>query len=194
MSTSADASTGGRGIRLLETANGQISELIALLSAGGEAVLSHPVPGREKMGDGSLAACAMHTAERYQLIAEFLGAAGQMPASRAGRGRSRHRIPRFLLARGHGPGGHAEMRHEKGMHDGAYAAVDLDLDGLLERLSSARDAFGLLAELTDERLDTVPPAGTFRFCDGQRTLEQVLVSLLKHQGHQIDAIKAAVLA
>ena len=186
--SSADTSTSGRATQLLETATGQIAALIALLSAGGEAVLSLPIPGREKMGDGTLAACALHTAERYQLIAEFIGAAGQMPAPRGGR----HRIPRFLLARGHGPGGHAEMGHETGMHDGDTTAADVDVDGLLERLSAARDAFGLLAGFTDERLDVVPPAGAFRFCDGQRTLEQVVIGLLKHQGHQVDAMKAAV--
>lgn len=180
-----------RGILLAEAAEGQIADLIALLSAQGEAVLSLPVPGREKLGDGTVGACALHTAERYQLIAEFIGATGQMLAPRAGRGQSRHQIPRFLLARGHGRGSHDATRHGQGLHDGDYTAEDVDLDGLLERLSAARDAFGLLAELTDEHLDAVPPAGSFRFCDGERTLEQVVVGLLKHQGHQIEAMKAA---
>jgi hypothetical protein len=49
-----------------------------------------------------------------------------------------------------------------------------------------------MAELTDDQLDSVPPVGSFRFCDGQRTLEQVVASLLKHQGRQVDAMKAAV--
>jgi hypothetical protein len=74
------------------------------------------------------------------------------------------------------------------MHDSGYTADDVDLDGLLNRLAAARHAFGLLAELSDERLDTVPPAGSFRFCDGQRTLDQVVGGLLMHQSHQIDAI------
>jgi uncharacterized membrane protein YraQ (UPF0718 family) len=192
MPISADTSASGRGIRLRETANGQISELIALLSKGGEAILSLPVSGREKMGDGTIAACASHTASRYQLIAEFLQAAGKMPASRADKGQGRHRIPRFLLARGHGPASHAGAPHEQGMHGGESIAEDADLDGLLKRLSACRDAFGLMAELSGERLETVPPAGSFRFCDGQRTLEQVVAGLLKHQGHQVGAIRAAV--
>ena len=83
-------------------------------------------------------------------------------------------------------------RHEQGMHDGNDRAKVVDLDGLLERLSAARDAFGLVPELSDARLDTVPPAGSFRFCDGERTLQQVVAGLLKHQGHQVDAMKAAV--
>ncbi len=186
MPTSADTSTSGRGIQLLETVDRQISEVIGLLSAGGEAVLSLPVPGREKMGDGTLAACALHTAERYQLIAEFLQAAGQMHPSRAGRGQSRYRIPRFLPARGHGLAGHSGGDHDSGMHDGDYTAESADLDGLLERLSAARDALSVLAQLTDEQLDTVPPAGSFRFCDGQRRLEQVVTGLLKHQANQVE--------
>jgi hypothetical protein len=78
------------------------------------------------------------------------------------------------------------------MHDGDYAADNVDLHDLLDLLSAGRDALSLLADLADERLDTVPPTGSFRFCDGQRTLEQVVASLFNHQGHQIDAIKAAV--
>jgi hypothetical protein len=182
---------GERANQLHETADGQLIELIALLSARGEAVLSLPVPGREKLGDGTVGACALHTAERYQLIAEFLQDTAQMPAPRAAQGPSRHRIPRFLQARGHGPGSAAETRHE-GMHDGDYTAKDVALDALLERLSATRDAFGRLAELTDERLDAVPAAGSFRFCDGHRTLEQVVAGLLKHQGHQIDAMSTAL--
>jgi hypothetical protein len=78
------------------------------------------------------------------------------------------------------------------MHDDNDTAENVNLDGLLQRLSTARDAFGVLAELTDEQLDSAPPAGSFRFCDGHRTLEQVVAGLLKHQTHQIDAMKAAV--
>jgi hypothetical protein len=63
---------------------------------------------------------------------------------------------------------------------------------VLERLSAGRDALSPLADLTDEQLDTAPPTGIFRFCDGKRTLEQVVTSLLVHQGHQIDAMRAAV--
>ena|SRR5437660_9814393 len=61
-----------RGIRLLETADGQIRELIDLFSTSGDAVLSRPCPGREKLGDGTVAACALHTADSYGRIARFL--------------------------------------------------------------------------------------------------------------------------
>ena len=31
-----------------------------------------------------------------------------------------------------------------------------------------------------------------KFCDGQRTLEQIVTNLLNHQRHQLEALKAAV--
>jgi hypothetical protein len=154
--------------------------------------LSLPCPGREKLGDGTVAALALHTADSYLRIAGFLQATGQMAGANAGARQGRHRIPRLLLARGHAPRGHAESGHDEGTHDGDYTADNVDLHGLLERLSAGRDALSLLADLTDERLDTVPPTGSFRFCDGQRTLEQVVASLLNHQGHQVGALRAAV--
>jgi hypothetical protein len=42
------------------------------------------------------------------------------------------------------------------------------------------------------QLDTVPPASDMKFCDGQRTLEQVVTNLLNHQNHQLDALKTAI--
>jgi hypothetical protein len=48
-----------RGTQLLETANAQTDELIGLISTGGEAALRLPCPGREKLGDGTVAACAL---------------------------------------------------------------------------------------------------------------------------------------
>jgi len=176
-----------RAKKLYETADGQLVDLIGLLSGQGEDALSLPCPGREKMGDGTIAACALHTTNRYQMIAAFLQAAGRSAGAKKGR----HRIPRPLLARGHGPSAHAEADRDHGGHDGDYAAEAVDLDGLLERVSAARDALSVVGELTDAQLDAVPLADSFRFCDGQRTLEQVVAGLLKHQGHQVAAIRAA---
>jgi hypothetical protein len=180
-----------RGIQLLDTADGQISELIGLLSAQGEAALSLPCPGREKLGDGTVAALASHTAGNYLRIAGFLQATDQTPGAHAEARHGRQRIPRLLPARGHAPPGHAESGHNEGTPDVEYTAKHVDFHGLLERLSAGRDALRLLADLTDEQLDTVPPTRSFRFCDGQRSLEQVVASLLNHQGHQIDAMEAA---
>jgi hypothetical protein len=78
------------------------------------------------------------------------------------------------------------------MHSAPHGAEDVDRQDLLERLSAGRDAFNALAELTDGQLDTVPLASDMKFCDGQRTLEQIVTNLLNHQSHQLDAIKAAL--
>jgi hypothetical protein len=50
----------------------------------------------------------------------------------------------------------------------------------------------VLGELDDVALDAAPPAGDMRFADGERTLEQVVASILKHQRHQVDALAAAL--
>jgi hypothetical protein len=181
-----------RGLKLRETADEHISELIGLFSARGEVALSLPCPGREKLGDGTVGALALHTADSYLRIAGFLEATSRTPSAHGEASQGRHPIQRLLSARGDAPPGHSGNGHDEGTTDGDYAAETVDLDDLLDWLSAGRDALSLLAELTDERLDTVPPAGSFRFCDGQRTLEQVVASLLNHQRHQIDAIKAAL--
>jgi hypothetical protein len=178
-----------RSTQLFDTADWQISELISLFSERGEASLSLRCPGREKLGDGTVAALALHTADTYLRIAGFLQATSRMPAAQ----RRSHRISRLFRTRGHTPPRHVEGGHDAGTHDREYTAENLDIPGLLERLSAGRDALSLLTDLTDEQLDTIPPAGSFRFCNGQRTLEQVVASLLNHQGHQIDAMKAVVM-
>jgi hypothetical protein len=64
---------------------------------------------------------------------------------------------------------------------------------LVDRLATARARLRVLGELSDERLAAVPPATYMRFADGRRTLEQIVIGLLKHQRHQLDA-PAATLA
>jgi hypothetical protein len=145
-----------RGIHLMKVADGQISDLIALFSNTDAAVLHSPCPGREKLGDGTIAACALHTADSYLRIARFVRGEGQ---------------------EGHG---------------GGYRAQDIDLESLLTRLSGARSALEILADQTNEQLDAVPLSGEMKFCDGQRTLEQIIAKLLQHQGHNVDALKRAV--
>jgi hypothetical protein len=58
-----------RGMELLETADGQISELIDLLSARGAVALSLPCSGREKVGDSTVPALALHTVGKFLRIA-----------------------------------------------------------------------------------------------------------------------------
>jgi len=157
------SSTPARGAALLATATEQISELIGLLSTRGDPGLMLPCPGRGRRGDGTVGATAAHTAGNYD------------------------RIAAFLTATVDGHGGHAS-----GEHDREHRIENVELDDLLERLSAARDALALLAELRDEQLDLAPAASEMKFGDGRRTLEQILSSLLKHQRHQVDAVKAAV--
>ena len=53
----------GRAAQLFQAADEQISDLIAVLDAADEAALRAPCAGREKLGDGTVAAIAMHTAD-----------------------------------------------------------------------------------------------------------------------------------
>jgi hypothetical protein len=151
------------------TADRQISELTGLIATPGETALRLPCPVREKLGDGTVAACALHTAGNYHRIAGFLNDDGR-----------EHRIARFL----HG--------HDRREHQDNYSAENIDLQTLLVRLTTGRAALSALADLTDEDLDSVPPASDVKFCDGQRTLEQIVTNILKHQNHQLDAVNAAI--
>jgi hypothetical protein len=153
-----------RAEQLHGTADRQIADLIAVISTLDDAAGRLPCPGREKLGDGTVAACAQHTADNYERIAAFIQTSDRMS------------------------GAHQPPQH--GRHDDQHAADNVDLHALLEQLSVTRKALSRLAELTDSQLDAIPPAGGFRFCDGQRTLEKVLASLLKHQSHQVDTVNA----
>jgi hypothetical protein len=151
-----------RGSQLLRTADRQITDLTALLSTAHEATLRRPCPGREKLGDGTVAAIAQHTADTYLRIAEFL---------------SGHRE-------------HSPLRQAG--HENIHGAEHVNVCELIERLAAGRQALTPLADLTDAQLEAVPSAGQSRFCDGKRTTAEVLAAMLKHQSHQIDALKAAI--
>lgn len=73
-----------------------------------------------------------------------------------------------------------------------HEAQHVEATALLARLAAGRREFRALADLPDEQLDAVPPAGVARFCDGQRTTEEVLAAMLKHQAHQLAAVRATV--
>lgn len=160
-----------RAIQLQETANSQISELIGLIAARGDEALRLPCPGREKLGDGTVAACAMHTADNYHRIAEFV------QGQRAG---GHTRIAKFL------------HRHREDKHQDHYRSDNIELLALLDRLSAGRAALSVLADLTEAQLDTVPPASEMKFGDGRRTLQQTVNNLLNHQSHQLDALRTAL--
>jgi len=180
-----------RGKRLHAAVDGQIAELIGVMSTMDEAGLRLPCPGREKLGDGTVAASAQHTADNYQRIAAFVQTSERMTGAHLPAQSGGHRVPRFLRALGHRPADHAEHGPGGSQHGAHYTADNIDPGAVVEQLSASRDALGRIAELSNRQLDAIPPKDSFRFCDGQRTLEQVLASLLKHQSHQIDALKAA---
>ncbi len=154
-----------RADQLRGTAERQISELIDLVSGADEPTWQRPCPGREKLGDGTVGAIASHTAANYQRIAAFLAATESMSSG-----------PTATRAR----------------HDHASHADRAMPPAVLAQLAAAREAFGRLTELTDRQLDQIPPTDSFRFCDGERTLQQVLAALLKHQDHQIQALRTAL--
>jgi len=181
-----------RANQLHATADRQIGKLLDLIATLDEETSRRPCPGRDKLGDGTVAANAGHTADNYERIAAFLtssrhASGGHTPPDHGG-----HHIPRFVRSRGHGPADHVEHGAGASRHDGPYAADSTDLAAVARRLSTTRDAVRQIAELSDGQLDAIPPEGTFRFCDGRRTVEQVLASLLKHQGHQLGALNAAL--
>ena len=177
---------------LAATAQAQITELTDLLTTLDEAALNEPCSGREKLGDGTIGAALRHTADNYQRIAGFVDTSARMSASHQPAAAGGHHIPKFLRAFGHGPQEHAPPGHGAGQHDDGYTAENVDLGAVVEQLSTVRDQIRQIGELTDRQLDQVPPKDSFRFCDGQRTLEQVLTGLLKHQAHQLEALSSSV--
>ncbi|HEY3774184.1 MAG TPA: hypothetical protein VGL69_14385 [Solirubrobacteraceae bacterium] len=82
--------------------------------------------------------------------------------------------------------GEADSAGEGGHGHGGAAAFDGR--ALAPQLAEAQQELGAIGALSDRELDAVPPAESFRFCDGQRTLEQVLAALLQHQDHQLAAL------
>jgi hypothetical protein len=173
-----------RARQLHATADRQIAELLSLISALDEATLRLPCASREKLGDGTVAACARHTADNYQRIATFVQTSDRTAGGYEPSQHSSHRTPRPLRNLGHASADHAGP--------GQYTADNMDLSAVVKQLTASRNTLARVGALTDNQLDIIPPNGSFRLCDGRRTLEQVLASLLKHQGHQVDALKTAL--
>jgi len=76
----------------------------------------------------------------------------------------------------------------EGRHGHLAAAGGGEAEALRDGLAAARQNLGAIADLDDAHLDSIPPEGAFRFCDGNRSLEEVLTALLTHQSHQVDAV------
>jgi hypothetical protein len=180
---------GERAEQLHVAIEGQLVELTALLSTADDAVLHLPCGAREKLGDGTVAANAWHTADNYRRIADFINNSDQVAGSDKPAMRPAHRMPRLLRAIGHRAPSHGP---NAAGHDQRYSADDIDVPAVLEQLAATRGDLSRVGQLTDQQLDAIPPKGSFRFCDGQRSLEQVLASLVKHQAHQLDALTVAL--
>jgi hypothetical protein len=184
-----------RAASLSNIAERQMASLIDLLSAGDEAMLARPCAGRQKLGDGSVAACAAHFAGNYARVARFVLEESESPAAPAAPAARRRKATGRLLrvrrsfshVRRNGPG-------SRGRIPGCIPGWgELDRQSLIEELQDSRRQMLILARLSDDQLDAVPPASAaMRFCDGERTMDEILVSVLRHQGHQLDAIVAAV--
>ena len=177
-----------RTARLEQTLSDQLDELLAIVVTLDAEKVGRACTGREKLGDGTVGACAQHTADNYERIIGFMLASPDSRAAPEPSTRRPHRLSRWLPSRGHQRRDHARP----GSHDGgAYSAHAFDRDRTRAKLLALRDQLSA-GRVTDTQLDTIPPAGSFRFCDGTRTLEQVLLALLGHQRHQLDALAAAL--
>jgi hypothetical protein len=179
-----------RAQQLYETADRQIAGVIELVSNVDQSMMRRPCGGREKLGDGTVAASAQHTADNYQRIAAFIQTSDRMSATHSGTKPGGHSIPRFMRALGHRPPEHAD-HGPGGGHGEPYSADRVSQPELITQLGTTRASLRNIADLTDMQLDSIPPDGSFRFCDGKRSLHQVLEGLLKHQDHQISALRTA---
>jgi hypothetical protein len=84
------------------------------------------------------------------------------------------------------------QEHEPGLHGSRQGGEPVELSQLQQQLCAARTALEPLADLPDRELDAVPGNGSFRFCDGRRTLQQVIARVLAHQEHHVDALNGAL--
>jgi hypothetical protein len=173
-----------RAEKLHSKADAQIGRLIDLVSVMDDADLGRPCPGREKLGDGSVGTLIAHTGDNYLRITTFVAAGGDSAAPASPPYPGRH-LPRL----GHLLGGLRRHRPRDHGHGDLPAAGGADVVELRRRLATARTDLVRIAELDDGRLDSIPPEGAFRFCDGKRNLGEVLTALLAHQAHQVEALE-----
>ena len=133
--------------KLYATVDQQITELIDLIRTLDQPALRRPCAGREKLGDGTVAACAQHTAHNYQRIGTFIATADRTSAGHAVRQRG---APDSTIPPGAGPpGGGAQpaWRGQSPPHE-PYTAENTSPADLIEQLPPrARTSPG--CELTD---------------------------------------------
>ena len=163
-----------RGTRLMAKADRQLSEMIEFFGTLDEADLHKPCPdesAEDSAGD-TVGAVAAHMAQGYHFLGKFLQADGYVSGSPATGNRK---------GRGH--------RYRPG-HGRTFPPATLP--DVVDRLTGGKAPIDLLADLTDEQLDSVPPAGSSRFSDGSRTLEQVIDEVIAHQAAHLVTLRRAV--
>ena len=156
-----------RGTELMTNASCQLDEMAEFFGTLDEADLRKPCP--DEAGDGAgdtVGAAAAHMAEGYHLLGRFLQATGYVPGS---------------PVTGNSPG-----------HGRCHGHAPAALPDVLDWLISGKVPIGLLADLTDEQLDSVPPAPSSRFSDGRRSLERVIEAVIDHQAAHLATLKRAV--
>ncbi len=72
------------GVALSREGAAQIAELRGLLAGADEEALGRACVGREKLGDGTVTACAAHTIRNYGRVLELAGVSGA-PGTPSGR-------------------------------------------------------------------------------------------------------------
>ena len=96
-----------------------------------------------------------------------------------------HFLVRFLTSAGHVPG-----RPPGGSIHGR--GPEVAPPSLRARLAEARIEVGIIANLTDQQLDSVPPPKSSRFSNGRRTLEQLIEEVINHQEQHLNDLKSAL--
>ncbi len=156
-----------RGTELITKARRQLAEMAEFFDTLDDVDLLR-IYHDEGAGDGpgdTVGEVAAHMAEGYQ----FLG--------------------RFLHASGYVPGAPTKGISHDYSHGHNHAQAPAAVSDILERLSKA--PIGLLADLTDEQFDSMPPAGSSRFSDGHRSLYEVIDAVIAHQeAHLVALIRA----
>ncbi len=163
-----------RGTELMRKASRQLDEMAEFFGTLNDADLRKPCPD-DDTGDSdgdTVGAVAAHMAQGYHFLGKFLQADGYVLGSPAMGNRK---------GRGH--------RYRPG-HGRTFPPAALP--DVVDRLTGGKAPIGLLADLTDEQLDSVPPAGSSRFSDGSRTLEQVIDEVIAHQAAHLVTLKRAV--
>jgi hypothetical protein len=168
-----------RGTALMTKAGRQLDEIAAFLGTLNQADLAKPcadgsagdtvdAAAAHRAGD-TVGATASHMADGYDHLGRLLPTTGYVPGSQPG-------------------GDHHSHDHS---HDHDHARVPEALPDLRARLMGGKARIALLADLTDEQLDSVPPAVGL-FADGRRTLEQVIEAVIAHQAAHFATLKRAV--